>query len=101
METLRKELDAAKRYESGINEGGDGNTPRQDFIEREMDSLARKMQAEKDAAWTPELTASRRAAWNESVRTMGTCTAQKVHDIEVRLGFTNWDLVKAVKRFSA
>jgi hypothetical protein len=75
----------ARRYDAGLNEGGEGFTPHADAIrrlEREYDAVAEAtaaarmaaIQQAEDAEWTHEVTMARRAAWNAWVQSQGTVT---------------------------
>lgn len=67
--------DKARRYDAGLNEGGEGYNPyteplrqavrAQDEAEeaRGLAAIAARQQAE-DAEWTVDITQARRAAWN-------------------------------------
>lgn len=69
----------ARRYDAGMNEGGEGFNPYADALhkaEREQDALEEARgqaemaarQQEEDAEWTASVTTTRRAAWNAWVK---------------------------------
>jgi hypothetical protein len=72
---------AARRYDAGMNEGGEGFNPYADALraaQRETDEAAwSRSQAEmsarqqaEDTEWTLEVTQTRRAAWNAWARSL-------------------------------
>lgn len=84
---VRTELQAleatARRYDTGMNEGGEGYNPHtaalrtlqaeyDRLMEAEADAACAARRAKEDAEWTKEVTIQRRAAWNAWVRSQGT-----------------------------
>ena len=95
-------------FHRGINDGGEGFNP-QDQIVRKLrgelaDAQAAAEQAAKDAAWTLEITESRRAAWNTEVKALsakkkgGKLGLADMLPIQKKLGFTMGDLKDAITR---
>lgn len=100
----------ARRYDAGLNDGGEGFNPHHDAIrqlEREYDvaaearaaaGLAAIRQAEA-AEWTLELTTTRRAEWNAWVKAQG----KSIHTAQIaaRIQAQGWSveaLKAAIKR---
>lgn len=75
-----------------------------DAIRAELAAAKAARQAARQAEWTPELTASRRAEWNELVKSgalslpNGKISPAKVYEQEKRQGWTMADLKAAVAR---
>lgn len=72
----------ARRYDAGLNEGGEGYNPHHPALQaleaayaaaRDADAQARRAaaQAADEAVWTLELTTARRAEWNAWVKSQG------------------------------
>lgn len=114
LEQITTDLNAlkatARRYDAGLNDGGEGFNPHHDAIrqlEREYDQaaeaqydarLAAIRQAEV-AEWTREVTLARRAEWNAWVKAQGTTihTAQVAAQIQ-RQGWSVEALKASIKR---
>lgn len=97
-------LKSAKRQskvDRAMNEGGEGYAHGDVMSGAAFDAWSKAvtpLKAELFAAeWTPEVTASRRAAWNAAMVAAGKqITTRQLLAIQTKLGFTMADLKKAV-----
>ena len=91
------------RVDRVVNEGGEGYSHADTSAERAFDAWNKAvtpLKAELFAAeWTPEVTATRRAAWNAAMMAAGKqITTRQVMSIQTKLGFTMADLKKALRK---
>ncbi len=96
-------------YNKLQNEGGEGYV---DYAKRyptqptqsEQDAILAQTKAELDAAfsteWTAEVTAARRATWNDAIKAKAPKTAREAAALEKAVGFTLTNLKRAVAMHS-
>lgn len=89
------------RIDRVLNEGGEGYSHAETISERAFEAWSKVITPLKSelfaAEWTPEVTATRRAAWNAAMMASGKqITTKQVLAIQTKLGFTMADLKKAV-----
>ena len=101
LDTALKSSKKQARIDLVVNEGGEGYSHAETISERAFEAWNKAitpLKAELFAAeWTPEVTATRRAAWNAAMMAAGKkITTRQLMAVQERLGFTMADLKKAL-----
>ena len=98
MKTRERIISASKRYQNGVNEGGDGYNPYYDRSDATQERIMAAAMAEHWAEWTLDRTIDRRVEWNTAAKTLR--TPRDVQDLQERVGYRVDDLKEAIKHYA-